>query len=281
MMTDASEKNANTTRTACPRCAAPVPADAPGGLCPRCLLEASLPPEDGAAAERARSFTPPPIDTLAPLLADFEVLERIGEGGMGAVYKARHKKLDRIVALKVLPPEIGRDPVLAERFRREARATARLAHPGIVQIFDFGEAGPYCYLVLEYTERTLRQLMAKRIPPRKAMAILADVCDALEYAHLRGIIHRDLKPENILVDEDERLRIADFGLAKMVGPGIAPSVTATNETLGSPHYMAPEQLERPEAADHRVDIYALGVLAYEMLTGQLPIGRFPPPSARA
>ena len=203
---------------------------------------------------------------------------------MGAVYRARQKTLDRIVALKVLPPEVGRDPAFAERFTREARALARLTHPNIVMVFDFGETNGYFYFLMEYVDGVnLRQsLQAHRLSPEQALAIVPQICEALQYAHDEGIVHRDIKPENVLLDKRGHVKIADFGLAKLLGrPGGTLNLTGTGQVMGTPHYMAPEQLEKPLEVDHRADIYSLGVVFYELLTGELPLGRFAPPSRKS
>jgi tRNA A-37 threonylcarbamoyl transferase component Bud32 len=267
----------------CPQCQTELTADAPEGLCPACLLRGGLPSGAGGTAPYSRTFRPPEPAELAPFFPHLEILDLIGQGGMGAVYKARQVRLDRPVALKVLPPEEGRDPAFAERFLREARALARLNHPQIVTVHDFGEAGGYYYFLMEYVGGVdLRQaLRAGRFTPAQALAIVPQLCDALQYAHDKGVVHRDIKPENVLLDEHGRIKIADFGLAKLLGRApVDPSLTGTRQVLGTPHYMAPEQMERPATVDHRADIFSLGVLFYEMLTGELPLGRFPPPSQK-
>ena len=203
---------------------------------------------------------------------------------MGAVYKARQRGLDRLMALKVLPPEISRQPGFAERFAREARALARLSHPNIVTVIDLGQSGPLYYFLMEFVDGVnLRQMLQSGpLAPRDALALLPQICDALEYAHGEGIIHRDIKPENILLDAKGRVKIADFGLAKLFGPAApAAQLTESNQVMGTLHYMAPEQFERPLEVDHRADLYSLGVVAYEMITGQLPLGHFELPSKQA
>jgi serine/threonine protein kinase len=232
-------------------------------------------------------FAPLASDPLAPAeiarhFPQLEILVELGRGGMGVVYKARQKQLDRIVALKVLPPEAGRDPNFAERFLREARALAKLNHPGIVTVYEFGECGGLFFLIMEFVDGTnLRQLeQSHRLTPAEALAIIPKICDALQYAHEEGVVHRDIKPENILVDKRGRVKIADFGLAKLLGQTAADArLTRSNLMMGTPHYMAPEQMEKPLAVDHRADIYSLGVVFYELLTGELPLGRFQPPSS--
>src|ERR1019366_2224687 len=206
-----------------------------------------------------------------------------GRGGMGVVYKARQPRLDRLVALKILAPEKERDPRFAERFTREARALARLNHPNIVTVHDFGEANGFYYLMMEYVDgASLRQLLrAGNTIPESALTIVPPICEALQYAHQQGIVHRDIKPENILLDKQGRVKIADFGIAKLLGPDLRPEpLTADQQVMGTPHYMAPEQVEKPATVDHRADIFSLGVVFYEMLTGELPLGKFQPPSQR-
>ncbi|MEM7455743.1 MAG: serine/threonine-protein kinase [Planctomycetota bacterium] len=230
------------------------------------------------------AFVAPTVGELQSLLDQFEVLELIGQGAMGAVYKARQIKLDRIVALKVLPSHTAADPLFAERFVREARAMARLVHGNIVTIFDFGECEGCCYLVMEFVDGVnLRQAITTgKVEPAEALSIVPQLCDALFYAHQQGIVHRDVKPENILLDKDGVVKIADFGLAKMLNETTAqPYLTATQQVLGTLRYMAPEQLEGSRDIDHRADIYSLGVVFYELLTGQLPVGRFEMPSEAA
>jgi hypothetical protein len=185
------------------------------------------------------------------------------------------------VAVKVLLPELAEKPAFAERFEREARAMARLNHPNIVQVHDYGRAGSLFYLVLEHVDGTrLRDaIRAGAVEPVEALRIVREVCDALEFAHEAGVVHRDIKPENILLDRRGRTKIADFGLAKLAGGGPQSiSLTSSGQVMGTLRYMAPEQLDRPLEVDHRADIYSLGVVFYEMLTGELPVGSFAPPS---
>jgi hypothetical protein len=184
----------------------------------------------------------------------------------------------------VLPPESGSDPAFAERFGREARTLARLNHPHIVAVHDFGEAGGLYYLVMEYVDGpNLREvLQTGRLAPEQALAVVPQLCDALQYAHEEGVVHRDVKPENILLDQRGRVKIADFGLAKLLNrPRAEFTLTGSRQVMGTLDYMAPEQRQSPLAIDHRADIYSLGVVFYEMLTGELPLGRFAPPSQKA
>jgi tRNA A-37 threonylcarbamoyl transferase component Bud32 len=212
-----------------------------------------------------------------------EIIELIGRGGMGFVFKARQPHLDRFVALKLLPDKLARDPRFAERFNREGRVLARLNHPNIVSVYDFGQTEHFYFLLMEFVDGVnLRQAMkAGRFSPGEALAVVPKICEALQYAHGQGILHRDIKPENILLDARGQVKIADFGIAKLVGEEKSDvTLTATGAALGTPHYMAPEQLEKPSEVDHRADIYSLGVVFYEMLTGELPIGRFAAPSSK-
>ena len=308
----------------CPQCGTPLPSGALAGFCPACLLRA------GAAADtvtegKQPAFMPPSVAELAPLFPQLEILELIGKGGMGAVYKARQKQLDRIVALKILPPGIGKDAAFAERFTREAKALAKLNHPGIVTLYEFGKVGsrrgneaeagsagamnppPHVggyeiyFFLMEFVDGVnLRQLLqAGRISAREALAIVPQICDALQFAHDQGIVHRDIKPENILLDRRGRVKVADFGLAKIVGEPLsrpldtlspsdgeragergAPVLTDAGKVMGTPQYMSPEQMERPQEVDHRADIYALGVVFYQMLTGELPGKKLEAPSKK-
>jgi len=267
----------------CLECGSPVSESGPaGGLCPRCLMKAGQgPTQTGGGRGR---FEPPAPEKLAESFPQLEVLELIGQGGMGAVYKARQPGLDRTVALKILAPQLVQDPAFAERFSREARTLAKLSHPHIVGIHDFGEADGLYYFVMEYVDgAALREVMrAGRLSAADALGLVPQLCDALQVAHDAGIVHRDIKPENILLDHAGNVKIADFGLAKLIAPDRADgvSLTISGAVMGTPAYMAPEQIERPLDVDHRADIYAVGVVFYELLTGELPLGRFVPPSRK-
>jgi len=272
-----NKANPNT----CPKCGTTIPADAPQGLCPKCVLLGAASTEPGLSP--AATAEVPARERVAAAFPQLEILELLGRGGMGFVFKARQPHLDRLVALKLLPDKLARDPHFAERFSREARVLARLNHPGIVTIFDFGQAGGFYFLLMEYVDGVnMRQAMqAGRFSPAAALAVVPKICEALQFAHEQGVLHRDIKPENILLDARGRVKIADFGIAKLMGdekPDL--NLTATGASIGTPQYMAPEQLEQPGTVDHRADIYSLGVVFYEMLTGELPIGRFSPPSQR-
>ena len=265
----------------CPSCGKSMSAGALAGLCPACLLAQGLGTDVGGG--RKAPFVPPPLEEVAKLFPQLEILGLLGAGGMGAVYKARQPALDRIVALKILPSHNEEGANFAERFNREARALARLSHPNIVAVFEFGQAGALGFFIMEFVDgANLRQFeKAGRLSPREALQIIPQICDALQYAHDEGVVHRDIKPENVLVDRKGRVKIADFGLAKILGQDAESlRLTAEGQVMGTPHYMAPEQIEKPLTVDHRADIYSLGVVLYEMLTGDLPLGKFAPPSRK-
>lgn len=276
----------------CPECGKDLPPDAPEGLCPQCMLKAGLASQTGPGMEPlgtvsyspgSAGFVPPSLEAISRHFPQLEVLELLGKGGMGAVYKARQPGLDRLVAVKILPPEVSADPAFAERFTREARALARLNHASIVTIYDFGQADGLYYFIMEFVDGVnLRQAMrAGSLQPREALKVVPQICEALQFAHDEGIVHRDIKPENVLLDKKGRVKIADFGLAKLLGKSAGEaSLTGTRQVMGTLHYMAPEQVEGARDVDHRADIYSLGVTFYEMLTGELPLGRFAPPSKK-
>ena len=275
-------RNTHQESQRCPTCGGALPAGVLDGLCPRCLLAASD-SADHAAGKSSTGFVPPGVEQLARLFPQLEILGLLGAGGMGAVYKARQPALDRFVALKILPARKDSGVNFAERFNREARALARLSHPNIVAVHEFGQVEGQYFFIMEFVDgANLRQLERNgRLSAREALQIVPQICDALQYAHDESVVHRDIKPENVLVDRKGRVKIADFGLAKILGAeGEALRLTAENQVMGTPHYMAPEQVERPLAVDHRADIYSLGVVFYEMLTGDLPLGKFAPPSRK-
>lgn len=223
---------------------------------------------------------PPKPEDLAPHFPQLEIIECLGRGGMGVVYKARQKSLNRLVALKLLAPERAGDAQFSAHFEKEARALAALNHPHIVGVYDFGESGGYYYLLMEYVDGVnLRQLLqTKRLTPKEALTIVPPVCDALQCAHDHGIVHCDIKPENLLVDKSGVVKIADFGIARIVEPHTGSFEGALGGTglAGTPDYAAPEQASG--SADHRADIYSLGVVLYEMLTGERPKGKIEAPS---
>ncbi len=243
--------------------------------------------------------SPLPPEQIAPHFPQLEILECLGRGGMGVVYKARQKSLNRLVALKLLAPERVGDAKFAERFTHEARALAALNHPNIVTIYDFGQTGGFYYLLMEFVDGVnLRQLLrARKFTPEEALAIVPPLCDALQFAHNRGIVHRDIKPENLLLNKDGRIKVADFGIAKIMDEEAIGSLVSKPESMattgahgvtrptheraiGTPGYSAPEQKTDPQHVDSRADIYSLGVVFYEMLTGQLPGKKLEAPSRK-
>jgi len=238
-----------------------LPPERPHGLDPRALLEAVAAPTGGPGASPAAPL-PDPVE-LAACFPQLDLGECLGRGGMGVVYRARQRSLDRVVALKLLAPERGHDPAFAERFAREAQALARLNHPNIVTIHDFGKAGGFYYLLMEFVDGVnLRQAMqAGRFTPEQALATVPPVCEALDYAHTHGVVHRDIKPENLLLDKAGRIKIADFGIAKMLHADEPDTRLAESQPAGTPRYMAPEQRVASRRTDHRADIYSLGVVS--------------------
>jgi predicted Ser/Thr protein kinase len=226
----------------------------------------------------------PPLtpEELAPHFPQLEIIECLGRGGMGVVYKARQKSLNRFVALKLLAPERAGDPQFAARFEKEAHALAALNHPNIVGVYDFGQAGGFYFLLMEFVDGVnLRQLLqTKRLTPKEALSIVPPVCEALQCAHDHGIVHRDIKPENLLIDKSGIVKIADFGIAKIVTDAAdhSDATVQATQAQGTPDYAAPEQ--SGGSADHRSDIYSLGVVLYEMLTGERPKESITPPSKR-
>lgn len=216
-------------------------------------------------------------------LAGFTVERLLGSGGMGTVYLATQQSLDRKVALKLLSDPFTQDPMFVKRFEREASALANLNHPNIVVIYDRGIHAERCYFVMEYVDgMSLREvLQQKTLTPERTLKIVPYLCEALDYAHSQGVVHRDIKPENLLFTRAGQIKISDFGLARLTHPSGVSSITYTGVIMGTKDYMAPEARTPNKRSDHRADIYSLGVVLYEMLTGELPVGRFPNPSTRA
>jgi len=271
------------TMLICRQCRAPLPAHVLNNLCAACQRDGSRTPP---ASPAQRSFVAPEPAEMARHFPNLEVLELLAVGGMGMVYKARQPQLDRLVALKVLSPELSSEAAFAERFAREAQALARLNHTNIISIYDFGQRDGYYYFLMEYVEgeNLYNLIREKHIGPEETKRIMVEICHALQFAHDEGIVHRDIKPSNILIDKKGRVKIADFGLAKLLAKeweSTPPKGAQPTLVMGTPNYMAPEQLEKPLEVDHRADLYAIGVVFYEMLTMELPIGRFEAPSHRA
>ena len=262
-------------RIKCPACSKTfqVSGDAAGKThCPHCGQKLDLGrmerPDDLARGDRLGGCR---IEGLA------------GRGGMAAVYKATQLSLDRPVALKVLPRKLAADRQFVERFNREAAALARLSHPNIVSILDKGVENDTYYFVMEYVQgRSLRDRLRREgtLAPQDVLELMSGICAALEYAHEMGIVHRDLKPSNILLDSAGTPKLADFGIARILGSQTTAQrdLTVAHAAMGSADYMAPEQRENAATVDHRADIYALGVILYQILTGHLPVGTFTPAS---
>ena len=218
--------------------------------------------------------------TLQPgnKLGAYEIVEKIGAGGMGSVYKGYQSALGRYVAIKVLPPQTAGDPAFAERFAQEAKAIGKLRHPNIVTAFDFAHDGDVAFLVSEFIDGgTLADQLGAPLPLDYAIQILTPIAAALDYAHARGIVHRDIKPQNVLMSHDGTPVLTDFGLAKIVGPG--SGMTQAGSLMGTAEYIAPECATGAEVAGPAADQYALGLIAYQMLTGRHPFPADNPLSA--
>jgi serine/threonine-protein kinase len=236
------------------------------------------PPRAGAAPAEPQGYSPHP-DAPLPRLEGFIVLERIGQGGMGEVFRCSRDSDGQLVAVKILTPEMAAVPDYVRRFGREAAAMAQLDHPGIVRLLGRGKAGPHVYIAMELIDGESLRLWAHENRPtaRQLAVLLAQVAHALAYAHARAVVHRDLKPDNVLVTKDLRTKVLDFGLAGLHAQG-AQCLTQSNVAMGTANYMAPEQRKDAKRADHKADIYSFGVMTYELLTGELPVGKFAPPS---
>ncbi len=212
-------------------------------------------------------FTPPTLEELQENFQQYKVESFIAQGGMGAVYLARQISLDRPVAIKILPQEFGDDTDYRASFEMEAQAMAKLNHVNLVGIYDFGEINGMLFIVMEYVPgRSLFDTAhGQQVDEKEAAKLIAHMCDGLEHAHQAGILHRDIKPANVLIDDEAKPKIVDFGLAKAISHGQAEGVI-----FGTPDYTAPEVIQNPHSVDHRSDIFSMGVMLYELLTGQLP-----------
>jgi eukaryotic-like serine/threonine-protein kinase len=215
-----------------------------------------------------------PPDTTRPVLqtiGNYDLLEKIAEGGMGAIWKGRHRQTGQVVALKVMPPHIAANPVLLKRFEQEFRAASRLDHPNIVRALDYGDTGTTPYLVMEYVEgESLGHKLERdgRMSEADAIRLISQVAKGLHRAHKQGLIHRDVKPDNILVTPDGLAKLADLGLVKEMETDL--NLTRTGRGLGTPHFMAPEQFRNAKNATVGCDIYSLGATLYQVVTGELP-----------
>src|SRR5258707_10946082 len=255
------------TMNVCAKCGATIPPDSPQQSCGACLLESGLGPvEPEREANVELGSSPMLVD-----FGDYELLEQIGRGGQGVVFRARQKSLNRTVALKVINLGQWASKAHLKRFRLEAEAAARLEHPGIVPIHDVGERDGSCYFSMKFIEGGQLDEVVKRtpMPIRRAVELIAKVARTVHYAHEHGILHRDIKPGNILLDQKGEPHLTDFGLARLVES--ESTVTRTMEVLGTPSYMAPEQAVGNNAAvSSTTDVYGLGAVLYQLLTGQPP-----------
>src|SRR5215471_13831312 len=228
----------------------------------------------------AASFTQP-VPAVSPAAAPgtiepgsvlgnrFEILQLLGEGGMGAVYKAHDRELERDVALKLIRPELARNPEILQRFKQELILARQVTHRNVIRIFDLGQAEGHKYITMEYLAgRDLRAVLREKgkLPPEEAAKIVLQICRALEAAHAEGVIHRDLKPQNIMLDANGRAYVMDFGIARSA---YLPGMTQTGALVGTPEYMSPEQA-KGEKLDERSDLFSLGVILYELLVGTSP-----------
>jgi eukaryotic-like serine/threonine-protein kinase len=205
------------------------------------------------------------------IIGNYDLVEKVAEGGMGSVWRARHRETGQIVAIKIMPAHMASNPTLLKRFEQEFRAASRLDHPNIVRAIDYGDTGSTPYLVMEFVEgESLGQKIERegRMPEAEAIRIIAQVAQGLHRAHKQGIIHRDVKPDNVMVQPDGVAKLADLGLVKEVDADL--NLTKTGRGLGTPHFMAPEQFRSAKDADIRADIYSLGATLYMMVTGELP-----------
>jgi TolB-like protein/tRNA A-37 threonylcarbamoyl transferase component Bud32/Flp pilus assembly protein TadD len=272
----------NSALRLCPRCGAEIPADAPEGGCPGCFYEAALKAlasesvngvdDSGDVDKPARGATRSErlVEMLGEL-GDYELLEEVGRGGQGVVFRARQKSLNRTVALKVISLGQWASKAHLKRFRREAEAAASLDHPCIVPIYEVGERDGSCYFSMKFVEGGQLDEVVRRAPMsiRQAAKLIAKVARTVHYAHQHGILHRDIKPGNILLDQNGEPLLTDFGLARLLDT--ESTVTRTMEVLGTPSYMAPEQAVGSNSVVSSVtDVYGLGAVFYQLLTGQPP-----------
>lgn len=269
----------------CPKCDFRYePNGVPGGLCPRCLLLGIHNEvfDGGQDDEDQMSEGSLEDDELAAELPSFDFEEHIGRGGASVVWKARERVLNRHVAIKFLR-NVSNDAKFVERFTREAHVMAQLNHPNIVTLFSFGRTrSNHCYLVMEMVDGVhLGELVSKGpLDVPDALSITYDVCIAVRHAHDAGFMHRDIKPGNVLIDRRARVKVGDFGLARMSRDTDTSRLTRHGWAVGTPHYIAPEQARGDGTEDHRADIYSIGVMLYQMLTGELPRGIFGSPSSK-
>lgn len=229
-----------------------------------------------------RSRQAPAVASATPprQLPGFELTELLGRGGMGEVWKARQLSLGRDVAIKILSRDLAQDPDFVKRFDLEASALTTLAHPHVVSIIDRGHHDGLIFFAMELVEgKSLRErLAAGGLPVEEVTRLLGQILSALGHAHRKGIVHRDLKPENVLLDDQGTVKVVDFGLAAMAGLRGEDRITRSAVAMGTMSYMAPEQRRDAHGVDHRADLYSSGVVLYELLTGDVPVGAYQPPS---
>jgi serine/threonine protein kinase/dipeptidyl aminopeptidase/acylaminoacyl peptidase len=266
----------------CPKCGQAVPADAPAGLCPRCLVAGGFTGTQLAATTADESDSKATLHIVIPedaalpggasrQFGKYQLLEEIARGGMGIVYKARHTGLDSVVAVKLIRSGVLATPTDVERFQREAKTAAKLRHPNIVTIHDIGEQDGQHYFSMDYVAGASLAELARTRPfsPKQAAEIVACVAEAIHYAHQQGVLHRDLKPANVILTPEQQPRVLDFGLARHAQDD--SKLTQSGAPMGSPSYMPPEQAAgRTRATDERSDVYALGAMLYELVTGRPP-----------
>src|SRR5271165_4145186 len=275
----------------CPHCNTPIPAhatrcvhcDTPIDVDSSTLVDAGeeQPAEDAnltvdnwsaAVTAPSTSESPRSVNQLQPgslLAARYEILDRLGVGGMGAVYKAKDREVDRLVALKVIRTELAGDSDILSRFKQELILARKVTHKNVIRIFDLGRAGGVRFITMEYIEgQDLRSLVKKegKPSPQRCVEIIQQVCLALDAAHAEKVVHRDLKPQNIMLDAQGKVYVMDFGIARSVG---SEGLTMTGAVVGTPEYMSPEQVKGDEI-DGRADIFTLGIIFYELLTGKMP-----------
>src|SRR5262245_19339846 len=255
---------ANKVQRVCAKCGLTVFADSPRGFCSICLFKTGL----GSLQDE---YDGVPERRMQMEFGDYELLEEIGRGSQGVVYRARQKSLNRTVALKIIALGHSASKAHVKRFRREAEAAASLEHPCIVPIYEVGEREGACYFSMRFVEGGQLDEILKREPisPRRAVELIVKLASTVHYAHEHGILHRDIKPGNILLDANGEPHLTDFGLARLVEAD--STVTRTKEVLGTPSYMAPEQAScETTKVNKATDVYGLGAVLYQLLTGQPP-----------
>ncbi|MBM3288830.1 MAG: serine/threonine protein kinase, partial [Candidatus Hydrogenedentes bacterium] len=259
------EHTNDAARKDCAQCGAPLP---------KIRVQASGPKPGPAPGPQAPSPGQSTFRKGQVVAGRYTILDLVGKGGMGCIYRVQDNTLKEQVALKTLLPQYLRDKMVVDRFFNEARIARQLSHPNIVRVHDIGMADQVLYISMEYLHgKSLRNLLeellpGERLPVKDTLRIMIDLCTALEYAH-QYTVHRDLKPENIMIQPDGTLKLMDFGISKLMSTG---KLTATAVVMGTPHYMPPEQFKDSSTVDARADIYSIGVILYEILTGNLPTG---------